>query len=119
MRDRKDLVMRNQRSFSVKQMYLKYRDLVEVKAPKARFGLRGHIVNRFSRDCPLYAVQLPDNAITYFEESELEKIPPEKAATDWERGIGFKDVVEKETSREGRNGIGVSIHHRFCNVSQP
>lgn len=82
------------------EMDLKYKDLVEVKAPGVRFRQRGHIMNQFNRNRPIYAVQFPDNAIAYFDESELEKIPVELAATDWEKGIGFEDVMEKATRPE-------------------
>ena len=79
---------------------LKYRDLVAVKAPGVRFRQRGHIINEFRRDRPIYAVQFADNCFGYFDESELEKITLEKAATDWERGIGFEDIMQKATRPE-------------------
>jgi len=81
-------------------MDLKYKDLVEVKAPGVRFRQRGHIINQFNRDRLIYAVQFPDNAIAYFDEPELEKIPLEDAANDWERGIGFEDIIEKASHPE-------------------
>ncbi|MBA7706540.1 hypothetical protein ES703_115394 [subsurface metagenome] len=76
---------------------LAIKDLVEVKAPGIRLGHRGHVVNRFARTRPLYAVQFPDNSVGFFERSELEKVPPEGAATDWERGVGFQDVADLES----------------------
>ena len=78
-------------------MDLNYKDLVEVKAHGVRFEQRGYIVNRFMRHRPIYAVQFPDNAIAYFDESGLEKVPAERAANDWERGTGFQDITELET----------------------
>jgi len=81
------------------ELDFKYKELVEVKAPGVRLRQRGHIVNWFSRGRPIYAVQFPDNCVGYFDESELEKIPPEEAATDWERGIGFEDIIEKASKQ--------------------
>jgi len=86
-------------------MDLNYKDLVEVKAHGVRFGQRGHIVNRFVRDRLIYAVQFPDNAIAYFDESELEKVPAERAANDWERGPGFQDIREKASRPENNRSF--------------
>ena len=72
-------------------------ELVDVKASGIRLGHRGRVVNRFALPRPLYAVQFPDNCVGYFERSELEKLPPEDAATDWERGKGFQDIAELKT----------------------
>jgi hypothetical protein len=74
-------------------------DLVEVKVGLHK-NHRGRVVNRFTRTRPLYAVQFPDNCVGFYERSELEKVPLEKAATDWERGIGFKNIIDLEINEQ-------------------
>ena len=72
-------------------------DLVEVKATGIRFGHKGRVVNRFTSNRLLYAVQFPDNCVGYFERWEVEKVQSIEAATDWERGKGFHDIADLET----------------------
>jgi len=38
-------------------------DLLEVKVADTRLGHKGRVVNRFSRNWLLYAVQFPDNRV--------------------------------------------------------
>ena len=80
-----------------KQTELDISDLVKVNALGTRFGHRGRVVNRFTQNRPLYAVQFPDNCVGSFERSELEKIQSSEAATDWEKGLDFHDVTESQT----------------------
>ena len=68
-------------------------ELVEVKAPGIRLGHRGRVVNRLARNRLLYAVQFADNWIGYFEKWELEKVPPEDTATDWEGERTSEDIA--------------------------
>ena len=49
-------------------------NVVVIKAPNARLGQRGRVVNRFDRTWTLYAVQFDDNGIGYFDKSEVERI---------------------------------------------
>ena len=38
-----------------------------------------------------------ENFAGYLKRPELEKIPPSKAVTDWEKGLGFNDVADLES----------------------
>lgn len=71
-------------------------EVVEVKAPSIRLGHRGWVVSRFVYSRFLYAVQFPDSCVGYFDRWELERVPPGELATEWEKGKGFRGVVESE-----------------------
>ena len=79
------------------ELDLAINDTVEVKAPGIRLGHRGMVINRLGRARPLYAVQLTDNFIGYFERHEIEKVPLGDVTTDEERDTGFSDVADVGT----------------------
>jgi len=69
-------------------------NLVIVKAPNARLGQRGRVVNRFDRTWTLYAVQFADNCIGYFGRSELDRCKTEKQDEDVDDSKDFFDTIE-------------------------
>ena len=69
-------------------------NLVIVKAPNARLGQRGRVVNRFDRTWTLYAVQFDDNCIGYFGRSELERCKTEKSGENADDSKDFLDTIE-------------------------
>jgi len=72
-------------------------NLVIVKAPNARLGQRGRVVNRFDRTWTLYAVQFEDNCIGYFGRSELKRCKTEKQGEDVDESKYFHDTIELVT----------------------
>ena len=69
-------------------------NLVVVKAPNARLGQRGRVVNRFDRTWTLYAVQFDDECIGYFGRSELERYKNEKPSENVDENNDFFDTIE-------------------------
>jgi hypothetical protein len=72
-------------------------NLVIVKAPNARLGQKGRVVNRFDRTWTLYAVQFDDNCIGYLGRSELERCKTVKQGKDSNGNKYFHDVIELVT----------------------
>ena len=72
-------------------------NLVIVKAPNARLGQRGQVVNRFDRTWTLYAVQFEDNCIGYFGRSELERCKTERQVKNVDESKDFLDTIELVT----------------------
>jgi len=68
--------------------------LVSVKAPNARLGQRGRVVNRFVQNRTLYAVQFDDKGIGYFERPELEESATAETTTNRNNSKDFYDITE-------------------------
>ena len=76
------------------QLDLAINNRVLIKAPNARFGQKGRVVNRFTRDRTLYAVQFDDSCVGYFERSELDGNLTEEINTEEDRSKDFRDTAE-------------------------